>query len=125
MGCSCTKKCDDDDEGAFEGEWYGFPPLCNVLIAAGIAIVGSMTTCVASEDKILVMRNYSEEEERLHDPIAAIQESVHKIRTAFTISGLATSSGSLPYVWPHFRSSATSGHPPSSQPGSPSLVQSL
>jgi len=40
MGCSCSKKCDGDDDGAYEGEWYGFPPLRNALIAAGIAIVG-------------------------------------------------------------------------------------
>lgn len=49
-----------------------------------------MTTCVASEYRILVMGCYSEEEERLHDPIAEIQGSVHNIGTAFTISGLAT-----------------------------------
>ena len=40
MGCSCSKKCDDDDDGAYEGKWYGFPPLRNALIAAGIAIMG-------------------------------------------------------------------------------------
>jgi len=36
------------------------------------------------------MERYAEEEERLHDPIAAIQESVSKIGTAITVSGLAT-----------------------------------
>jgi hypothetical protein len=36
------------------------------------------------------MERYAEEEERLHDPIAAIQESVQKIGTAITVSGLAT-----------------------------------
>jgi Cd2+/Zn2+-exporting ATPase len=37
MGCSCSKKCDDGDDGAYEGAWYGFPPLRNALIAAVIA----------------------------------------------------------------------------------------
>jgi hypothetical protein len=36
------------------------------------------------------MERYEEEQERLHDHIAAIQESVNKIGTAITISGLAT-----------------------------------
>lgn len=54
------------------------------------ATLGSMTIGVAAEYTILVMERYSEEEERLHDPIAAIQESVHKIGTAITVSGLAT-----------------------------------
>jgi hypothetical protein len=49
-----------------------------------------MTIGVAAEYTILVMERYSEEEERLHDHIAAIQESVNKIGTAITISGLAT-----------------------------------
>ncbi|MDD3135674.1 MAG: hydrophobe/amphiphile efflux-3 (HAE3) family transporter [Methanoregula sp.] len=54
------------------------------------ATLGSMTIGVAAEYTILVMERYSEEEERLHDPIAAIQESVSKIGTAITVSGLAT-----------------------------------
>jgi predicted RND superfamily exporter protein len=54
------------------------------------ATLGSMTIGVADEYTILVMERYSEEEERLHDPIAAIQESVNKIGTAITVSGLAT-----------------------------------
>jgi len=54
------------------------------------ATLGSMTIGVAAEYTILVMERYSEEEERLHDPIAAIQESVNKIGTAITVSGLAT-----------------------------------
>jgi hydrophobe/amphiphile efflux-3 (HAE3) family protein len=54
------------------------------------ATLGSMTIGVAAEYTILVMERYSEEEERLHDPIAAIQESVQKIGTAITVSGLAT-----------------------------------
>ena len=54
------------------------------------ATLGSMTIGVAAEYTILVMERYAEEEERLHDPIAAIQESVKKIGTAITISGLAT-----------------------------------
>ena len=36
------------------------------------------------------MERYSEEEDRLHDHIAAIQESVKRIGTAITVSGLAT-----------------------------------
>jgi len=54
------------------------------------ATLGSMTIGVAAEYTILVMERYAEEEERLHDPIAAIQESVKKIGGAITVSGLAT-----------------------------------
>jgi hypothetical protein len=54
------------------------------------ATLGSMTIGVAAEYTILVMERYTEEEERLHDPVAAIQESVQKIGTAITVSGLAT-----------------------------------
>jgi hydrophobe/amphiphile efflux-3 (HAE3) family protein len=54
------------------------------------ATLGSMTIGVAAEYTILVMERYAEEEERLHDPLAAIQESVKKIGTAITVSGLAT-----------------------------------
>ncbi|MFY9800342.1 MAG: hydrophobe/amphiphile efflux-3 (HAE3) family transporter [Methanoregula sp.] len=54
------------------------------------ATLGSMTIGVAAEYTILVMERYEEEQERLHDHVAAIQESVNKIGTAITISGLAT-----------------------------------
>ena len=54
------------------------------------ATLGSMTIGVAAEYTILVMERYAEEEERLHDHIAAIQESVNRIGTAITVSGLAT-----------------------------------
>jgi len=54
------------------------------------ATLGSMTIGVAAEYTILVMERYGEEEARLHDPVAAIQESVHRIGTAITVSGLAT-----------------------------------
>jgi hydrophobe/amphiphile efflux-3 (HAE3) family protein len=54
------------------------------------ATLGSMTIGVAAEYTILVMERYAEEQERLHDHVAAIQESVNKIGTAITISGLAT-----------------------------------
>lgn len=54
------------------------------------ATLGSMTIGVAAEYTILVMERYAEEEERLHNPVAAIQESVQKIGTAITVSGLAT-----------------------------------
>ena len=54
------------------------------------ATLGSMTIGVAAEYTILVMERYAEEEKRLHDPIAAIKESVQKIGTAITVSGLAT-----------------------------------
>ncbi|MFA5220853.1 MAG: hydrophobe/amphiphile efflux-3 (HAE3) family transporter, partial [Methanoregula sp.] len=54
------------------------------------ATLGSMTIGVAAEYTILVMERYTEEEERLHDHIAAIQESVSRIGTAITVSGLAT-----------------------------------
>jgi hypothetical protein len=54
------------------------------------ATLASMTIGVAAEYTILVMERYSEEEERLHDHTAAIQESVSRIGTAITVSGLAT-----------------------------------
>ena len=54
------------------------------------ATLGSMTIGVAAEYTILVMERYAEEKERMHDHIAAIQESVQKIGTAITVSGLAT-----------------------------------
>jgi hypothetical protein len=54
------------------------------------ATLGSMTIGVAAEYTILVMERYAEEQERLHDHMAAIQESVKKIGTAITVSGLAT-----------------------------------
>lgn len=41
MSTPCSENCDCDKcTGAYEGEWYGFPPLRNALIAAGIAILG-------------------------------------------------------------------------------------
>lgn len=54
------------------------------------ATLGSMTIGVAAEYTILVMERYAEEKERLNDNLGAIQESVHKIGTAITVSGLAT-----------------------------------
>jgi hydrophobe/amphiphile efflux-3 (HAE3) family protein len=54
------------------------------------ATLGSMTIGVAAEYTILVMERYAEEEARLHDPVAAIQESIQKIGMAITVSGLAT-----------------------------------
>jgi hypothetical protein len=57
------------------------------------ATLGSMTIGVAAEYTILVMERYAEEKERLHDNLAAIKESVHKIGTAITVSGLATFCG--------------------------------
>jgi hydrophobe/amphiphile efflux-3 (HAE3) family protein len=54
------------------------------------ATLGSMTIGVAAEYTILVMERYAEEKERLGDNLAAIQESVQKIGTAITVSGLAT-----------------------------------
>jgi len=39
MGHSCST-IDCDDDGAYEGEWYGFPPLRNALIAGVIAGIG-------------------------------------------------------------------------------------
>ncbi|MCX6700964.1 MAG: heavy metal translocating P-type ATPase [Methanomicrobiales archaeon] len=41
MNTPCSENCDCDKcTGAYEGEWYGFPPLRNATIAAGIAILG-------------------------------------------------------------------------------------
>jgi len=54
------------------------------------ATLGSMTIGVAAEYTILVMERYAEEEEKLHNRISAIKESVQKIGSAITVSGLAT-----------------------------------
>ncbi|WAC04141.1 MAG: hydrophobe/amphiphile efflux-3 (HAE3) family transporter [Methanoregula sp.] len=64
--------------------------ILNIPYTPLTATLGSMTIGVAAEYTILVMERYAEEEERLHDHIAAIQESVRKIGTAITVSGLAT-----------------------------------
>lgn len=37
---ACTKKCEEGDDGAYEGVWYGHPPLRNALIAALLAGTG-------------------------------------------------------------------------------------
>lgn len=39
MGCSCSKKCEDDHDG-YDGAWYGHPPLRNALIAGVLAGLG-------------------------------------------------------------------------------------
>ncbi len=64
--------------------------LLNIPYSPLTVTLGSMTIGVAAEYTILVMERYTEEEERLHDHVAAIQESVRKIGTAITVSGLAT-----------------------------------
>jgi hypothetical protein len=64
--------------------------ILNISYTPLTATLGSMTIGVAAEYTILVMERYAEEEKRLHDPLAAIQESVQKIGTAITVSGLAT-----------------------------------
>ncbi|MCK9630430.1 MAG: hydrophobe/amphiphile efflux-3 (HAE3) family transporter [Methanoregula sp.] len=64
--------------------------ILNITYTPLTATLGSMTIGVAAEYTILVMERYAEEEEKLHDHIAAIQESVQKIGTAITVSGLAT-----------------------------------
>ncbi len=64
--------------------------LLNIPYTPLTATLGSMTIGVAAEYTILVMERYAEEKERMDDHIAAIQESVQKIGTAITVSGLAT-----------------------------------
>jgi hypothetical protein len=64
--------------------------ILNIPYTPLTATLGSMTIGVAAEYTILVMERYAEEKERLHDNLAAIQESVKKIGTAITVSGLAT-----------------------------------
>jgi hydrophobe/amphiphile efflux-3 (HAE3) family protein len=62
----------------------------NISYTPLTATLGSMTIGIAAEYTILVMERYAEERDRLGDNLAAIQESVHKIGTAITVSGLAT-----------------------------------
>ena len=64
--------------------------ILNIPYTPLTATLGSMTIGVAAEYTILVMERYAEEKERLGDNLAAIQESVQKIGTAITVSGLAT-----------------------------------
>ncbi len=64
--------------------------IMNIAYSPLTVTLGSMTIGVAAEYTILVMERYAEEEERLHDHVAAIQESIKKIGTAITVSGLAT-----------------------------------
>ena len=40
MGHSCSKRCTDGNDGAYDGAWYGHPPLRNALIAGAIAGFG-------------------------------------------------------------------------------------
>lgn len=40
MGCACSKKSDDNDDGSYDGAWYGHPPLRNALVAGAIAGIG-------------------------------------------------------------------------------------
>jgi hydrophobe/amphiphile efflux-3 (HAE3) family protein len=54
------------------------------------AVLGSMTIGVAAEYTILIMERYLEEREKTGDVYEAIQQSVQKIGTAITVSGLAT-----------------------------------
>ena len=64
--------------------------ILNISYTPLTTTIGSMTIGVAAEYTILVMERYAEEKERMHDNLAAIQESVQKIGTAITVSGLAT-----------------------------------
>ena len=54
------------------------------------AVLGSMTIGVASEYTILIMERCQEERARGRDMISAIRESVQKIGTAVTVSGMTT-----------------------------------
>ncbi|MDT8357204.1 MAG: hydrophobe/amphiphile efflux-3 (HAE3) family transporter [Methanomicrobiaceae archaeon] len=54
------------------------------------AVLGSMTIGVASEYTILIMERCQEERARGRDMISSIQESVQKIGTAVTVSGMTT-----------------------------------
>lgn len=64
--------------------------LLNISYTPLTVTLGSMTIGVAAEYTILVMERYAEEKERLHNSFAAIQESVQRIGTSITVSGLAT-----------------------------------
>ncbi|WP_440949337.1 efflux RND transporter permease subunit [Methanosphaerula subterraneus] len=54
------------------------------------AVLGSMTIGVAAEYTILIMERYLEEREKTGNVYDAIEQSVQKIGTAITVSGLAT-----------------------------------
>ncbi|MDO9538424.1 MAG: hydrophobe/amphiphile efflux-3 (HAE3) family transporter [Methanocalculus sp.] len=54
------------------------------------ATLGSMTIGIASEYTILIMERYYEEREKGLEKMEAIRQSVQKIGTAITISGLTT-----------------------------------
>jgi hydrophobe/amphiphile efflux-3 (HAE3) family protein len=54
------------------------------------AVLGSMTIGVASEYTILIMERFDEERRKGQDVVSAIRQSVQKIGTAITVSGLTT-----------------------------------
>jgi len=54
------------------------------------AVLGSMTIGIASEYTILIMERYQEERRRGREKFVAIQQSVQKIGTAITVSGMTT-----------------------------------
>lgn len=62
----------------------------NVHYSPLTATLGSMTIGVGAEYTILIMERFLEEREKTEDPLHAIQESVRKIGSAITVSGMAT-----------------------------------
>lgn len=54
------------------------------------AVLGSMTIGIASEYTILIMERYDEERRKGQEVVVAIRQSVQKIGTAITVSGLTT-----------------------------------
>ena len=57
------------------------------------ACLGSMTIGIAAEYTILIMERFIEEREAGNEGVAAITESVKKIGSSVTVSGLVTASG--------------------------------
>ncbi len=66
------------------------------------ATLGSMTIGVAAEYTILIMERYLEEREKTDDPVEAIRESVQRIGSAITVSGLATFFGFSALIFSSF-----------------------
>jgi heavy metal translocating P-type ATPase len=59
LGCACSKKSNDGKDGAYDGAWYGHPPLRNALIAGAIAgtglILGHLGVIPASVENLFFL----------------------------------------------------------------------
>lgn len=97
MGCSCSKKCEDGEAGAYDGAWHGHPPLRNALIAAVLAgsgfILGYLGVIAAPVENLFFL---------IAIPIGAyhwtregIEELIHEREIGIEILMLAATVGAI------------------------------